>query len=79
MTIDFDQTHSKNEATLELPAPLETDPDNPVIWELTITSTSNHGDGLIQPTPSYAYIFRSICVGMFIHFYIQSSITIIVC
>ena len=74
MTIDFDESHADTEALLALPTPLETEPDNPVIWELTITSSTNLGDGLIQPTPSYAYIFRNLCVGMFINFTNRSQL-----
>ncbi len=57
-TIDFNRTPEKDAGILELPTPLDTESDNPVVWEFNVTGSSNPG-ALLQPTPSYAYIFRN--------------------
>ena len=58
VTLDLNTSRIEDAAILELPTPLDTESDNPVVWEFNVTGSSNPG-ALLQPTPSYAYIFRN--------------------
>ena len=59
LTVNFANTHSKSDAVIEIPEPLDDEPDNPVVLELTLTGSSN-SESIWQFSDATVYIFRNI-------------------